>query len=107
MAKKARTPPPPKRGVQAPQRRDRREPSEPSGRPARFWVAVGAGVAVIAAVVVVVIVVSGGGSKTTKTTATSFNTLPGIRRTKAPWSSDVANLADKLQPLGLSQLSAE
>ena len=46
---------------------------------------------------------SGGGTKTTS--ATNYNTLPGIRRTKAPWPPEYQYLADRLAPLGLTTLA--
>ncbi len=110
MAKKVRTPPPPKR-VQAPQRRDTRRAA---GIPTRSpWVYAAAGAAVaglVAAAVVAFVLVrdNGGGTKTTA--APNYNTLPGIRKTKAPWPTNSEYyrfLADRLAPLGLQTLSAE
>ncbi len=65
---------------------------------------------VLVAIVVGVLVLRGndGGSKVkTQKTSANINALPGIRRTKAPWSQEYEFLADRLLPLGLSQLSAE
>jgi hypothetical protein len=108
VAKKVRTPPPPRR-VQAPQRRETRKAAGiPTHSP---WYYAGAGaavVAVIAAIVIGVILVhssSGGGSKTTsKAAVASYNKLPGVRRTKAPWPPEYRFLADRLLPLGLTTL---
>ena len=109
MAKKVRTPPPPRR-VQAPQRRETRRAAGIPTRPPWFYVAAGAAaVAVIAAIVLGVLVLrdnGGGGSKTNANVA-SYNTLPGIRKTKAPWPPEYQFLADRLLPLGLSTLSQE
>jgi hypothetical protein len=108
VAKKVRTPPPPRR-VQAPQRRDPRK-GAPAGRPPWVYAALGAAVAgVIAAGVIAFVLLrddDGGGTKTT-TTATNYNTLPGIRKTKAPWPPEYEFLADRLLPLGFQTLSAE
>ena len=110
MAKKVRTPPPPKR-VQAPQRRETRRAAGVPTRPPWFYGALGAGaVAVVAAIVIGVIVLrddSGGSGAKTSTTAAAYNGLPGIRRTKAPWPPEYEFLADRLLPLGLNTLSQE
>jgi len=108
VAKKVRTPPPPRR-VQAPQRRDTKKISGAARPP---WVYAAAGVAVagvVAAVVIGVVLArhNGGGGTQTKTTSANYNTLPGIRRTKAPWPPEYEFLADRLLPLGLSTLSQE
>jgi hypothetical protein len=111
MAKKVRTPPPPRR-VQAPQRRETRRAAGIPTRPPWFYAAIGAGaVAVIAAIVIGVIVVGGngggGGSKTTAADVASYNTLPGIRKTKSPWPPEYQFLADRLPALGLTTLPQE
>jgi hypothetical protein len=107
VAKKVRTPPPPRR-VQAPQRRQ-----TPKGaRPPWLYAALGAAVAGLVAAGVIAFVLlrdddgGGGGGKTT-TTATNYNTLPGIRKTKAPWPPEYEFLADRLLPLGLQTLGTE
>jgi hypothetical protein len=107
VAKKVRTPPPPRR-VQAPQRRDPRK-GAPPGRPPWVYAALGAAVAGFIAAGVIAFVLlrdDGGGTKTT-TTATNYNSLPGIRKTKAPWPPEYEFLADRLLPLGLQTLTAE
>jgi hypothetical protein len=106
VAKKVRTPPPPRR-VQAPQRRETRRSRGPGRSP---WLYAGAGAliaAVIAAAVVGIVVATGGGSAATKTTATNYNALPGVRKTKAPWPPEYLYLADRLLPLRLTTLSQE
>jgi len=103
VAKKVRTPPPPRR-VQAPQRRETRRPSAGSQRSPWIYAIGGAvAAAVIAAAVVGILVASGGGS-TTKATAANYNALPGIRKTKAPWPPEYRYLADRLAPLDLTTL---
>lgn len=107
MAKKVRTPPPPRR-VQAPQRRDTRK-APPTARPPWLYAALGAAVAGLVAAGVIAVVLlrdngSGGGTKTT-TTATNYNSLPGIRKTKAPWPPEYEFLADRLLPLDLTTLA--
>jgi hypothetical protein len=109
MAKKVRTPPPPKR-VQAPQRRETRRAAGIPTRPPWFYAAAGAAaVAVIAAIVIGVLVLrdNGGGGSKTNTNVASYNQLPGIRKTKAPWPPEYEFLADRLLPLGLTTLAAE
>jgi hypothetical protein len=105
VAKKVRTPPPPRR-VQAPQRRDTRRAPSGSARPPWVYVAAGAlvaGLIAAAAIAFIVLRDDGGGGQTT-TTATNYNTLPGIRKTKAPWPPEYEFLADRLLPLDLTTL---
>ncbi len=65
--------------------------------------------AVLAAIVIGVIALSngGGGGSKPKISVASFNTLPGIRKTKAPWDPEYEFLADRLLPLGLTPLPQE
>jgi hypothetical protein len=115
VAKKVRTPTPPRR-VQAPQRRDpkrrdnRLAPAGRGGVP-MGWVLGGAAVAVAAIAVLLVFLLrdnGGGGDKTAVNVPVSqLNSLPGIRKTKAPWAPEYANLTERLQPLGLNALSQE
>jgi hypothetical protein len=105
MAKKVRTPPPPRR-VQAPQRRDTRGPSAFTRSP-WVYVAVAAGLAaLIAAVVLGVVLLRGDGDGATKANP-GYNGLPGVRRTKAPWPPEYEFLADRLSALGLTTLAQE
>jgi hypothetical protein len=109
MAKKVRTPPPPRR-VQAPQRRETRRAAGIPTRPPWFYAATGAGaVVLIAAIVLGVFLLrdSSGGSSNTSTSVAGYNTLPGIRKTKAPWPPEYEFLADRLLPLGLTTLPQE
>jgi hypothetical protein len=110
MAKKVRTPPPPRR-VQAPQKRETRRAAGVSTRPTWVYVAIAAGVAVLIAAIVLGVIVAGGsgGSNSSSSAATvaGYNRLPGIRKTKAPWPPEYLHLADRLQPLGLTTLSQE
>jgi hypothetical protein len=109
VAKKVRTPPPPKR-VQAPQKRETRRAAGVSTRPPWFWAAIGAAaVAVIAAIVIGVIAMNGGSSNSSVSPANvvGYNHLPGIRKTKAPWPPEYEHLADRLLPLGLQTLPQE
>lgn len=108
MAKKVRTPSPPKR-VQAPQKRDPRK-AQGTARPPWLYAAAGAAAALVVAAVVVGFAVlrdDGGGATETRATNTNYNSLPGIRRTKAPWLPEYEFLADRLLPLGLNPLPEE
>jgi hypothetical protein len=103
VAKKVRTPPPPRR-VQAPQRRETRRSGAPQ-RPPWLYAAAGAvGAAVIAAAVLGFVLTRDSGGAKTKTSATNYNALPGIRKTKAPWPPEYLYLADRLVPLDLTTL---
>jgi len=109
MAKKVRTPAPPKR-VQAPQKRETRRAAGVPTRPPWFYAAIGAGaVALIAAIVLGVILVrdNGGSSSKSQANVASYNRLPGVRKTKAPWPPEYEFLADRLLPLGLTALPQE
>lgn len=108
MAKKVRTPPPPKK-VQVPQRRDTRKGAG-SGRPPWVYAAGGAAVAALVAAALLGFVLlrdDAGGGTQTKTTATNYNTLPGVRETKAPWPPEYEFLADRLLPLDVTPLPEE
>ena len=104
VAKKVRTPPPPRR-VQAPQRRETRRAAGIPQRPPWVYAAGGALVAaVIAAAVLGFVLTRGSGGAENKATATNYNALPGIRKTKAPWPPEYLYLADRLVPLDLTTL---
>jgi hypothetical protein len=109
VAKKVRTPPPPRK-VQVPQRRDtRKSKSSAAAAPQRSpWLYVGAGAlaaTVVAAAVLGIVLATGGGSSATPPkTAATYNALPGIRKTKAPWPPEYLYLADRLAPLDLTTL---
>jgi hypothetical protein len=107
VAKKVRTPPPPRK-VQVPQRRDTRK-AKPSAAPQRSpWLYIGAGalgaLLVAGAVLGIVLATRGGSSAATPKTTAAYNALPGIRKTKAPWPPEYLYLADRLQPLDLTTL---
>jgi hypothetical protein len=115
VAKKVRTPPPPRRPVQAPQRRDKkRRPAQgapPAGR--NLWPII-AVLAVIAAAGIAAALyfgLRGNENKTAAPAATGnanpLNALPGVRKIKAPWSPEYAHLNDRLRPLNLNALSQE
>lgn len=126
MAKKVRTPAPPKRPVQAPQKRDRKRPRgaavpAPTGR-RNLWIVIAVLVLVaagaIAAALFFALHKSKSSSSTTKTVSgfqmqvdpaydASENRLPGVRKIKAPWAPENAHLDNRLAPLKLKALSSE
>jgi hypothetical protein len=119
VAKKVRTPSPPKRPVQAPQRRDpkkRRAAAAPAPAATRnLWpiVAVIGVIAVAAIAAALFFGLRGNGNASSPTTAAAsaganpLNALPGVRKIKAPWPPEYAHLNDRLQPLNLNALSQE
>lgn len=109
VAKKVRTPPPPRK-VQVPQRRDTRKAKPSVAGPGRSpWVYVGAGalgaVVIVSAVLGIVLTTGGGSSSTNASSAASYNALPGIRKTKAPWPPEYLSLPDRLSPLDLTTMA--
>jgi hypothetical protein len=116
LAKKARTPLPP-RPVQAPQRRDARK--KPKGVPAVGaqsrppWLLYGfAALGPIALLIVLgVFILGGNGSSTKNVTGAApkidYASLPGLQTGKAPWPPEYASLPDRLEPLKLSSLGVQ
>ncbi len=106
VAKKVRTPAPPKRPVQAPQRRDARRAKQPDDR-RLLWTIIGV-LSVVAVAGIAAALYFGlrgdNGSSAAPATAgpNTYNSLPGIRKTKAPWPPEVAHLNDRLAPLNLN-----
>ncbi|TML95340.1 MAG: hypothetical protein E6G03_08655 [Actinobacteria bacterium] len=108
MAKKVRTPPPPRK-VQVPQRRDTRKAPAAAAAQRSPWLYAAGGalaVALVAAAVLGIVLTRGGSSSAKSPTAgASYNALPGIRKTKAPWPPEYLYLADRLAPLDLTTLA--
>jgi hypothetical protein len=105
VAKKVRTPAPPKRPVQAPQRRQtKRTPARGGGR--NLWPIIGVlalvAAAAIGAALYFALRSNGSGSTAKTTTTANYNALPGIRRTKPPWPVEYTHLTDNLLALGLN-----
>jgi hypothetical protein len=105
VAKKARTPPPP-RPVQVPKRRE-----DPRARPSlgavnRNVVAAAAGIVVLIGLAVGLWLAFGGGG-TASVKPVSWSTLSGLQNGPPPWNNGSAMLPDRLASLGLTQLSAE
>ncbi|TMK69504.1 MAG: hypothetical protein E6G50_12135 [Actinobacteria bacterium] len=111
MAKKVRTPAPPKRPVQAPQRRDTRRARPPADDRRRLWgiIAVLAVIAVAGIGAALYFGLRGGSGSSTPAAVgpNPFNSLPGIRKTKQPWPPEVAHLQDRLAPLNLTSNPTE
>jgi hypothetical protein len=108
LAKKARTPAPPRK-VQAPQRRvePRRKRSAEERR--TLWISIAfaaSGVAAIA-IVAALFFAFGRGSSGGAPPAVDWGKLVGVQTGPAPWNAGIDHLPDRLGPLGLSELSAE
>lgn len=104
MAKKARTPPPPR--VNAPKRRDdQRVTGLTLDR--RVLYAAGAGIAILVAVILLVTLTGGSknSGKTSKTVA--FASLSGLHQGAPPWDNGSGALPDNLAALDLNQLTNE
>jgi hypothetical protein len=115
LAKKARTPLPP-RPVQAPKRRDTKKPKGvPSvgGQGRSPWLLYGlAALGPVALVAVLLVLFVGGNGSSTKNVTGSapkidYATLPGLEKGKAPWPPEYASLPDRLAPLQLSSLGVQ
>ncbi len=107
MAKKPRTPAPP-RPVQAPKRRD----TPKARRQVDRRVIGGAAAVVVLAIAIVLAVVltrGGGGNAGASSSPTTINwaALGHLQTGPPPWGNDSANLTDRLLPLGLNQLGTE
>jgi hypothetical protein len=109
LAKKSRTPAPPRK-VQAPQKRvEQRRPRTADER-RTLWVSVAfaaSGVAAIAIVAAIFFAFGRGGGNNSAPPPVNESELVGLQTGPAPWNAGVDHLPDRLQPLGLSQLGAE
>ena len=107
MAKKARTPAPPRK-IQAPQRRvdTRRRRTPEEKRTLYVSIAFAAsGVAAIAIVAALFFVFGRNGGSNPKSVNTSQ--LIGLQTGPAPWNAGLDHLPDRMKPLGLNELGAE
>ncbi|HUH21012.1 MAG TPA: hypothetical protein VLZ09_04010, partial [Gaiellaceae bacterium] len=108
MAKKSRTPAPPRK-VQAPQQR--KDPRRQRSLPGGPWAALLALVAVaaVAAAVVAVVVARGGGNDNGAPAvgAAQPTNLVGLQTGPAPWNPGLDTLPDRLDAVGVHALSAE
>ena len=106
MAKKTRTPAPPRK-VQAPQRRsDPKRPRTGSGSRGWLWI-------VLAALVVAAAIGGGayfftrGGNDVATPKVPTNSNLVGLQVGQAPWNAGLDTLPDRLGPLGLNDLTTE
>jgi hypothetical protein len=106
MAKKTRTPAPPRK-VQAPQRRsDPRRPGRFSERRGAWLAAAVAAAAVIAAIVIGVVLTRGGGDDA-GAVVREQSELAGLQTGPAPWNPGLDTLPDRLDPVGVTALTTE
>jgi hypothetical protein len=109
MAKKTRTPAPPRK-VQAPQRRTatKQRPRSPEDR--RFLLmSIGfaaSGLIAVAVAALFLLVLNNNGSSSAVTVPAS-NELVGVQTGPAPWNAALDTLPDRLKPLGLNALTNE
>jgi len=107
VAKKSRTPAPPRK-IQAPQRRvEQRRPRTAEERKT-LWISVAfaaSGVAAIAIIAVLFFVFGRGGGSAPK--SVNESKLIGLQTGPAPWNAGLDHLPDRMQPLGLTQVGAE
>jgi hypothetical protein len=109
LAKKARTPAPPRK-VQAPQRRVDQRRRRTAEERRTLWTSVAfaaSGIAAIGIVAVLFFVFGRGGGSSGPPPAVDWSKLVGVQTGSAPWNAGVDHLPDRLGPLGLSELSAE
>jgi hypothetical protein len=108
VAKKSRTPAPPRR-VQAPQRRvdTRRRRSPEDRRTLYLAIAFAASGVAAVAIVAAIIFATGNSSSSGAGKPIDESQLVGLQTGPAPWNVGADHLPDRLEPLGLSPLSAE
>jgi hypothetical protein len=110
VAKKSRTPAPPRK-VQAPQRRVQRKAPRTAEDKKRLYLSIAfAASGVIALVIAAVIVFtggSGGGGTSGSGRAIDESKLVGLQTGPAPWNAGVDHLEERLGPLGLTALPQE
>jgi hypothetical protein len=106
VAKKTRTPAPPRK-VQAPQQR--RDPRRRHSLPGGPWLALLAVIAVaaVAAAVVAVVVARGGDDNGSSSGDAQPANLVGLQTGPAPWNPGLDTLPDRLDAVGVNDLTAE
>jgi hypothetical protein len=106
VAKKTRTPSPPRK-VQAPQRR--RDPKRPSrfGEHRGAWLLAAVAVVALIAAAAIAIVLTRGGSSSTAATIPTQAGLPGLQTGPAPWNPGLDTLPDRLDAVGVHALTNE
>ena len=107
MAKKTRTPAPPRK-VQAPQRRsDAKRPRTPEDRRFLFLSVGFAASGVIAVVVAALFLFVFSGNNSAALEVPAEGDLAGLQTGPAPWNTGLDTLPDRLEPLGLHALTNE
>jgi hypothetical protein len=109
VAKKSRTPAPPRR-VQAPQRRveSKRRRSAEDRKTLYLAIAFAAsGVAAVAIVAAIIFATANNSSSSGAGRAIDEGALVGLQTGPAPWNAGLDHLPDRLQPLGLTPLGTE
>jgi hypothetical protein len=105
MAKKARTPTPPRK-VQAPQRRSDAKRRGAFGANRNVLV-VGAVMAAAVIAAIVAVVVLRGGNSNAAPPVPNDSSLPGLQTGPAPWNAGLDTLPDRLDAAGVHALGAE
>ena len=107
MAKKTRTPAPPRK-VQAPQRRtDAKRPRSPEDRRFLFMSMGFAATGLIAVAAAVLFVVFNNNNSKSAVSIPNSDKLVGVQTGPAPWNAALDTLPDRLKPLGLNPLTNE
>lgn len=107
MAKKTRTPAPPRK-VQAPQRRsDPKRPRSPEDRRFLIMTMAFAASGVVAVVIAALFLFVFSGKNTATAKIPNGNALVGLQTGPAPWNAGLDTLPDRLAPLGLTPLPQE
>jgi hypothetical protein len=107
MAKKPRTPAPPRK-VQAPQRRsDPKRPRSPEDRRFLILSMAFAASGVVAVVIAVLFFFVFSGNDTAAVKIPNDSNLIGLQTGPAPWNPGLDTLPDRLEPLGLNDLTTE
>jgi hypothetical protein len=109
LAKKSRTPAPPRK-VQAPQRRVEPRRRRTAEERRTLWISVAfaaSGVAAIAIVAALFFAFGRDGGGSSAPPRVDESQLVGLQTGPAPWNAGLDHLPDRLGPLGLHQLGAE
>jgi len=104
VAKKSRTPPPPRR-VQVPKTRTAQR-SDAEARKLLPYLGAFSALGIIGLVVAVFLLMHAGGSSKAPAPV-DFAALPGLQTGAPPWDNGLAGLDDRLRPLNLPQLTNE
>ena len=104
MAKKSRTPPPPRR-VQVPKTRTAQR-SDADARKLLPYLGAFSALGIIGLIVAIFLLTHAGGSSKAPAPV-DFAALPGLQTGAPPWDNGLAGLDDRLRPLNLPQLTNE